>query len=250
MRVNLGFLGFVLVAGSAAVGFTACGSSVAEVTGGTGGAGGQGGAPTTNVTVSASSSSGLPTTAVTSSSSSSSSSSTSTSSSSGGNPKCVQGCMHLEQCNFGVTCQQFMIDCNNVGNQYDCLLDCLNDTPCDKLGFQTVQACNQMCQGMTTSSSSSSSSGGNPMQCQGCAFQQCQQQTFACGSNQQCMAWLGCINGCNQAMPIDPQCGFDCDTQYAAAKPLYDPLYACTCSKCSTECGSGDPCAHVPDGGP
>jgi hypothetical protein len=31
---------------------------------------------------------------------------------------------------------------------------------------------------------------------------------------------------------------------------LYDPVHACSCAQCGTQCAAGDPCAHVAGAGP
>jgi hypothetical protein len=144
------------------------------------------------------------------------------------------------------------IDCTAVGNQYDCLANCFAAVPCAQIGFGTFQMCQAQCAndgGPPPLDGGPGDGGMMAGNCQGCAVQKCGMQAFACGQNQTCMAWLGCINTCNMAMPQDPACAFACDTMYASAKALYDPLYTCTCTSCSTECAAGDPCSHVGDGG-
>jgi hypothetical protein len=59
-----------------------------------------------------------------------------------------------------------------------------------------------------------------------------------------------CANTCNSAMPPMNSCFQMCDSMYASAKALYDPVYTCTCSKCATQCASSNPCEHGMDGGP
>jgi hypothetical protein len=80
----------------------------------------------------------------------------------------------------------------------------------------------------TSSSSSSSSSSGmvDPQKCGTCSFQACQTEIFACG--QKCQGFLSCIQACT-----DSTCANDCETKYPEGKPIYD----CSCSSCTTDCG-------------
>jgi hypothetical protein len=86
--------------------------------------------------------------------------------------------------------------------------------------------------------------------CTACGVQSCTQVALACGQDATCMPWLTCTNACNQANPPMVSCFQACDAMYASAKAKYDPVYACACSMCATQCASGDPCAHGMDGGP
>lgn len=252
MRVGTYSLGILLALGASTVGFAACGSSVTEVTGGTTGTSptGTGGAQTTTVTVTASSTA---TTGTTSTSTGPGSTTASSSSSGGGDQACNDACAHIQMCT-GFTCSQAMIDCTTMGMQYDCEFNCAAQTPCAQLGPGTIQKCQAQC---ANDGGPPPLDGGPPPNdggmmgatCNACAVQKCGMQAFACGTNQTCMAWLGCLNTCNMAMPQDPACAFTCDTMYPSAKALYDPLYACTCTSCTTECAAGDPCSHVGDGG-
>jgi hypothetical protein len=47
-----------------------------------------------------------------------------------------------------------------------------------------------------------------------------------------------CAQGCS-----DAACVTMCDQQYPNAQPLYDPIYACNCASCATECAPLDPCS-------
>jgi hypothetical protein len=147
-------------------------------------------------------------------------------------------------------------NCNNINNADDCLFNCVASTPCSQIqmqGFGLFQTCMAMCNdgGMASSTSSgfvgsstaSSSSGGMGNTCQGCSLQHCGGPVGACAQNQACLAWLMCVQPCNQAMPPDPACFAACDTANAGASSLYDAVYACSCSKCTSQCGSIPECA-------
>jgi hypothetical protein len=241
MRVDLRYLGFALAVSTAGALFAACGGEISQSPGGagttstttTGTTTGMGGASTTTSTTTTTVITGSTTTTMTTTTT------TTTSTGLGGGTPCEQGCKHLEQCNLGVTCAQFNVDCATIGNQFDCQLECVNATPCAQLGLGTLQTCNAQCMGQMDGGMM----GGN---CQGCAIQQCQGEAFACGSDQTCMAWLGCVNACSMASPPVPTCVSDCDAQFVGAKPLYDALYTCTCANCMTECAANDPCSHAP----
>lgn len=136
MRVNLGFLGLMMAVTTAGIGFTACGNTVTEITGGTGasntGGSGNGGSSQTT-TVTATSSSGMTTTATTASSSSS-----------GGGDNCEMACSHIQNCIGIDVCGQFFnLDCSNP--QYDCTATCINKLDCSELSIQSGQACLSQC---------------------------------------------------------------------------------------------------------
>jgi hypothetical protein len=79
--------------------------------------------------------------------------------------------------------------------------------------------------------------GGNAQDCTTCAQNNCLTELSNCQADMACSPWLTCILGCQ-----DEACTDVCDQQYPNAKPLYDPVYACTCSSCMTECSVFDTC--------
>lgn len=219
--------------------FAGCGGTVAQVT--SSGSGGQ----TTTATVTTGSTS--------SSSSSSSSTSTTSSSSSGtttGTSPCDMACAHIQMCT-GFTCQQANIDCSTVGTQFDCVANCAAAVPCSQLGIGTLQMCQAMCAADGGAGDGGATDAGVSA-CGQCEVQSCGQAaaTSGCLQDTTCQGWLQCVAGCNQAAQPDSACFTACDTMYASAQAEFDPIYACACSKCSSECASADPCSHGADGGP
>ena len=243
MRIGTYSLAIVLALGASTLGFAACGGNVTVATSGTGGHGAGGAQTTTTVT----STTGNATTTGPTSSATGPTSASATSSSGGGDPACVSGCAHLASCNLPFSCSAAGIDCTKVGNQYDCLANCFSAVPCAQIGFATYQTCMAQC----ASDGGPTDAGMPGASCQPCAIQKCQGEAVACAQDQTqtCQKWLMCVQPCNTAMPQDPTCATKCDAMFAAAKPLYQPLYACSCMNCSTECAGSDPCSHVGDGG-
>jgi hypothetical protein len=83
--------------------------------------------------------------------------------------------------------------------------------------------------------------GGSVDACNNCAANSCLNDLVACQNDATCGMWLACAQPCQ-----DGACMTMCDQQYPNAKPLYDPIYACTCSSCAQECSVMDPCSKVP----
>lgn len=238
MRVEHGFLGLALATAAVAT-VMGCGSSVTETTGGKGGSD-----TTTTVTTTYTVSTG--TTSVTSVTSGSTTGSTgtvsTTSTTTSNNPKCDAACQHIDSCKLGVSCAQLpQLDCNTIGSQYDCLLDCITNTQCSQIGFNTFQTCQAQCAG---DGGTTTTDGGTGQSCQQCATGSCLTQSIACGQDMACQGWLQCVGGCETAQPPDPMCAPTCDAQFPNAKPLYDALYTCACTSCATPCAGLDPCAH------
>src|SRR6185437_4561184 len=125
---------------------------------------------------------------------------------------------------------------------------------------QGAFACYQMCQNTGTDGGGPPPfdagpppfDGGSTLACGQCLAQSCKQQAFACGKDMSsggCLGWLECQGACYQANPVDPACFDNCDAMYPNAAPEYEPVYACACASCGTECASADPCSHTGDGG-
>ena len=90
--------------------------------------------------------------------------------------------------------------------------------------------------------------GGSAMACEQCAENACMNQLGACGMDMSmngCGAWLQCAIGCN----FDAACTDACDTTYAAVASEYDPIYACACTQCPSQCSLIDPCGMHPSAG-
>jgi hypothetical protein len=233
MRVEHGFLGLAIVTAAVAT-VMGCGSSVTETANG-----GKGGTDTgtTTFTVPTGTTTSVTTGSSTGSTGTASTgTTTTTSTTTSNNPKCDAACQHIDSCNLGVSCSQLpQLDCNTIGPQYDCLLDCLTNTQCSQIGFNTFQTCQGQCAG----DGGPGTDGGTGQSCQQCAIQACGTQSFACGQNQTCQQWLGCVGQCEQAQPPDPACPPACDAQFPGAKALFDPLYTCAWA-----CAGLDPCNH------
>lgn len=193
---------------------------------------------------------------VSSSSSTTTSATTTSSSSSGGGTLCDQACAHVAQCP-GFTCSKIGLDCTTMMSmQFDCVVSCIDNTPCSQLGLGTLQACQAQCNGMDDGGPPPFDGGPPPMdagpsqQCIQCSSQSCQAQEFACVQDPTCQPWGQCAIACAQATLPSPGCFAACDAMYPQAKPTYDSFYTCLCSHCSTECASANPCAQGMDGGP
>jgi hypothetical protein len=168
----------------------------------------------------------------------------------------MEGCAHAAMCGFDV-CKMFNINCANVTNMFDCVLNCVNGLSCQQL-FMGGFACYQMCQGDggpppfdggPPPFDGGFGDGGPAGQCGQCALQSCQMQSFACFANPACMPWGQCAVGCFMGNAT-PGCFAACDAMYPMAKTNYDPVYSCLCTSCSTQCSAADPCAAGQDGGP
>jgi hypothetical protein len=114
------------------------------------------------------------------------------------------------------------------------------------LGVNTFQTCQAQC------ADGGTDGGTGGMQCQQCAGTKCTAQVQACATDMTaggCAAWLQCTGQCLGGANPD-QCETACDNQFPNAKAKYEAIYACSCTSCTTECAAGNPCGHVPDGGP
>jgi hypothetical protein len=252
--------------------FVGCGGTIKTAgTGTTTGNGGSvnsgAGGHTAGVTVTASSSStGSPSASSTSGGAGGASSgagaggafSGSTSTGAGGAPAlCQQGCAHAVMCGIDV-CGMLNINCATVGNQFDCLLACVDGVSCTNF-VGGAYACYQMCMGdggpPPLDGGPPPFDGGLPMdagpaaQCGQCGLGSCQAELLGCYQNTTCAPWGMCALACFQGN-TSPGCFAACDAQYPNAKASYDAIYSCLCTSCSTQCAAADPCAAGMDGGP
>jgi hypothetical protein len=151
-------------------------------------------------------------------------------------------------------CSKIGIDCSMLNMQFDCVAQCVINTPCSMIGLGTTQACEAQCAG---DGGPPPFDGGPPMtdagpavQCTQCASQSCTTQELECAGDPPCQPWGMCAFACLQATLPSPDCLAKCDTMYPQAKTVYESIYVCLCSMCSTECDSANPCAYGMDGGP
>ena len=244
MRFEWVILGCVTAVSTAASLLTACGSNIDVATGSSDGNGTGGAQTTVSVSGSGGAQTGTGTTTTTTSSSSS-----------GSGNDCVPFCAFVQQCLGFDACKQTGLDCANPTPKAQCTIDCsLQGNPTCQNILSNAQACLAVCMTEGTTSSSSSS-GGSDSQCVDCVagpVGHCNAEVQACAADDTtgCGMWFQCAGGCYQQNPVDPQCFDSCDMQYPGAKPKYDPVYACSCAQCGTQCAAGDPCAHVAGGGP
>lgn len=63
----------------------------------------------------------------------------------------------------------------------------------------------------------------------------CHDAAQACLKNKACGTWMDCTNTCFE-QHRDADCFSACDAVSSSAKSLYDPLYACVCAACASEC--------------
>jgi hypothetical protein len=148
----------------------------------------------------------------------------------------------------------FGIDCSTVGSQFDCAAECINALSCSQLPTQAMACLTATCTDGGTGDGGAgeggASDGGMINACSACVGQSCLAAAGACLQDPACAPWLMCTNACNSASPPVVSCFQACDAMYAGGKAHYDPVYACACSMCGTQCAMSDPCAAGMDGGP
>jgi hypothetical protein len=57
---------------------------------------------------------------------------------------CDQACAHVQACT-GITCSTVGVDCATLGSSYDCVAECVDNTPCASLGAGTFTTCQGQC---------------------------------------------------------------------------------------------------------
>ena len=241
MRIKTYALGITASLGLTVAWFAGCGGTVAQNQGVT--TTGSGGAITTTTVSSSTTSSGTTTATMT------------TSMTMTGTSPCDMACAHIAMCIPGITCATVGVDCSTVGTQFDCVANCAAATPCAQLGAGTIQKCQAQCAGDAGAADAGAADAGDGGMtinaCSTCVGTNCATGSVAaCALDATCLKWLGCVAPCNMASPPVVSCFQACDTMYASAHTLYDPVYACTCNKCGTECAASDACQHGMDGGP
>lgn len=182
---------------------------------------------------------------------------------------CQMLCSLVQMC-FGFNgCQLGGIDCGNLSQQNQCVVECIDATmpTCNNLSMQVFQQCQSQCQmsssatgtggagGATSTgvggamsssvatSTTATTGSGNPA-CLSCADMDCGNQLGTCEADTTCASWLMCSGVCfNNNAPSS--CFTACDAMYPGAKTDYDAIYSCACTSCSNECSNADPCgAH------
>jgi hypothetical protein len=63
----------------------------------------------------------------------------------------------------------------------------------------------------------------------------CNGASQACAADATCAEWLGCTNACYEH-DFTEGCLSACDAAAASVKGLTDPVYACVCAGCASEC--------------
>ncbi|HEY4118888.1 MAG TPA: hypothetical protein VGM56_13575, partial [Byssovorax sp.] len=72
-----------------------------------------------------------------------------------------------------------------------------------------------------------------------CAQNDCLSEAAPCIQDNTCQGWVQCVSGCAG----DDTCLGNCDSMFASASVIYEPIYTCTCQSCQGECGGViDPC--------
>jgi hypothetical protein len=107
---------------------------------------------------------------------------------------------------------------------------------------KSLATCLMNCQNSTTSSSGT----GGSQQCATCLVTGCPTEAKTCYQDNNkpgCKDWITCVSNCSMNNQ-GADCFKGCDTTYASAAPLYDPIYACACTNCSNDCSVADPCNH------
>jgi hypothetical protein len=158
----------------------------------------------------------------------------------GGGNACQDACNKASSCGFNL-CGMFNIDCADATPAMDCVAACIENDTCAQIETPATLACAMACNAQGTGGAG----GGSVMGCTACAAQSCFGQAGACEGSPDCKAWLQCLQTC-----IVPTCAAECNQANPGAATLYDPVYACLCTSCSTPCsGVLDPCDQLPDGG-
>ena len=63
----------------------------------------------------------------------------------------------------------------------------------------------------------------------------CAKSLADCKANVDCDSWFKCVQNC-EASSFNSACFKSCDQSAAVVANLYQPIYACTCMACKTEC--------------
>jgi hypothetical protein len=169
----------------------------------------------------------------------------------GGGSPCDMACAHVQQC-FGIDCATVGLNCANLGSGFDCIAECINDTPCADLSQSTLQTCQAQCSAPDGGAPDAASSpdSGSAASCIQCSAMSCGTQELACEQNATCKQWLQCVGGCYQQTVLTPGCFQACDAQYPSAAADYSAIYTCACQSCPDECSQVNPCAAGTDAGP
>ncbi len=76
-------------------------------------------------------------------------------------------------------------------------------------------------------------------QCDSCLGASCCAEDQTCGNDQDCMAFIGCMNNCFNTVDggVDPQCQSTCESQYPNGMSELSNLDSCMQTSCATDCG-------------
>ena len=76
-------------------------------------------------------------------------------------------------------------------------------------------------------------------QCDTCLGQSCCAEDQTCGNDQDCMAFISCINGCFNQVDggVDQTCESDCEAQYPNGANELSNLDMCMQNSCASPCG-------------
>jgi hypothetical protein len=79
---------------------------------------------------------------------------------------------------------------------------------------------------------------GDP-QCDTCIASSCCDEDQTCGNDQDCMAFVGCVDECvpDDGGPPDQECYSECEADYSTGEAELDALDTCLENDCSTACG-------------
>ena len=76
-------------------------------------------------------------------------------------------------------------------------------------------------------------------QCDTCLGASCCTEDQTCGNDQECMAFISCVNPCFNQVDggVDQNCESQCETQYPNGVNELSNLDSCMQTSCATECG-------------
>lgn len=167
----------------------------------------------------------------------------------GGGSPCDMACAHVEAC-FGITCGVVGINCATLGSGFDCVAECINDTPCANLSQGTLTTCQAQCADGGTPPIDAGTDGSTSAGCEACVGSSCLTALKQCEGDATCKSWVGCAEACFNQPAAGPSCFSACDAQYPGAANLYAPVYSCVCQSCNSQCADVNACAAGTDGGP
>ena len=94
----------------------------------------------------------------------------------------------------------------------------------------------------TTTAGPTSGTGGSAATCGTCTASACTAEITACQADAECATWLTCKNACDTA--ADAKTCLDACDLAASGVAAFNAIYACNCTKCSSECAAEDACTR------